>query len=321
MASGRVARCAGYLAGLHSYVDPRTGLTALGAAAEYGFEEALELVHVAGAVEKGMLLDFEAELEATRGWTFVHGCRDATVLDGRDGVRALVLNERPHLVQSSVRLDANGAPAASPPPLLGDFGTAAGGLALAGAFWRALGRPAAPRVACLGGGGCAAPAVLARCLGAAVVAVEPVDAVRDVARALFLPPSSGVSLVGGCGAAHLAAADAVDVLLVDAEHAGAAPPPPLRADAFYGDVARVAPAVVAVNVLGDAGSTSAALAAALPGHRRYAMAAPGARSPQTLVFAVAGAPVSAAALRTALDAGPDPLLDEPDLWLAGLAEL
>ena len=113
-----MARCAGYLAGLHSCVHPRTGLTALGAPPDFpSFAAAYDAVRGVDARE---LEAFEAELRRERGWRFAYGSRDVSVLDDvAAGVRGLLFNARPSLVQSSIRRPLQEAEAgALEPPLL-----------------------------------------------------------------------------------------------------------------------------------------------------------------------------------------------------------
>ena len=89
-----MSRCAGYLAGLHSCVHPRTGLTALGAPPDFpSFAAAYDAVRGVDARE---LEAFEAELRRDRGWRFAYGSRDVSVLDDvAAGVRGLLFNARP----------------------------------------------------------------------------------------------------------------------------------------------------------------------------------------------------------------------------------
>ena len=321
-----MSRCAGYLAGLHSCVHPRTGLTALGAPPDFpSFAAAYDAVRGVDARE---LEAFEAELRRERGWRFAYGSRDVSVLDDvAAGVRGLLFNARPSLVQSSIRLDGAGRPAAppAPPPLRGDLGTAAGGLALVAPLWRMSRRGGEPRRACvLGGGGCGVPALLRARFCGAVDVVEPADEVRAVARDFF-GVGDALDVVGGCGAAFLrgaAAPGAFDVVVVDAEDGGAAPPPVFASPAFLRDLATAAPAVVGANVLGCADAYAAALAAALPAtYGLYECAAPVGAS-QALLFAVDEArsgPVAAAdvAAELAATGAALELVDGADAWLRG----
>jgi hypothetical protein len=259
------ARCRGYLAGLQSWVSPRTRQTLLGGEPFGSFEHSYDAL---GGVDNADLLAFEADLKSTRGWEFKYGSRNWSVVEA-DGVRALLNNEAPAAVQSSVRLDGG------PPPLSGPLGSAVGGLGLAAPLYKSAGfggwgkKPAA---LLLGGGGCALPPVLRDALGATVTTVEPDDEVRGIAREYFgapaeltgndaaeaapaVPtPGSWGHLLGGCGAAAVAEArdGSFDIVVVDAADGGNAPPDALASPAFFADVGRVlAPrtAVLAVNVV------------------------------------------------------------------------
>ena len=106
------ARCRGYLAGLQSWVSPRTRQTLLGGEPFGSFDHAYDAL---GGVAAADLLAFEADLKSTRGWEFKYGSRNWSVVEA-DGVRALLNNEAPAAVQSSVRLDGG------PPPLSGRSG-------------------------------------------------------------------------------------------------------------------------------------------------------------------------------------------------------
>ena len=163
----RLARCRGYLAGLQSWVSPRTRRTLLGGEPFGSFEHAYDAL---GGVADADLLAFEADLKSTRGWEFKYGSRNWSVVEA-DGVRALLNNAAPQTVQSSIRLDGG------PPPLSGPLGSAVGGLGLCAPLYAAWGQRVAanPSVLLLGGGGCALPPVLRRALGATVTAVEPDD--------------------------------------------------------------------------------------------------------------------------------------------------
>ena len=238
----RLARCRGYLAGLQSWVSPRTRQTLLGGEPFGSFEHAYDAL---GGVDDADLLDFEADLKASRGWKFKYGSRNWSVVEA-DGVRALLNNEAPQTVQSSIRLDGG------PPPLSGPLGSAVGGLGLCAPLYAAAGGAAAnPSVLLLGGGGCALPPVLRRALGATVTAVEPDDEVRSIACEYF---DASCELVGGCGAKAVAKAGdgSFDIVVVDAADGGNAPPDALASPAFFADVGRVLaprPAVLAVNVV------------------------------------------------------------------------
>ena len=257
------ARCRGYLAGLQSWVSPRTRQTLLGGEPFGSFEHSYDAL---GGVAAADLLAFEADLKASRGWEFKYGSRSWSVVEA-DGVRALLNNEAPAAVQSSVRLDGG------PPPLSGPLGSAVGGLGLCAPLYASAGGAVTkPRVLLIGGGGCALPPVLRRALGATVTAVEPDDEVRIIAREYFgapaemagddaaeaapaVPtPGSWGHLVGGCGATAVSEArsGSFDIVVVDAADGGNAPPDALASPAFFADVGRVlAPrtAVLAVNVV------------------------------------------------------------------------
>ena len=104
----RLARCRGYLAGLQSWVSPRTRQTLLGGEPFGSFDHAYDAL---GGVDQSDLLAFEADLKSTRGWEFLYGSRGWSVVEA-NGVRALLNNEAPAAVQSSIRVD--GGPPGQP---------------------------------------------------------------------------------------------------------------------------------------------------------------------------------------------------------------
>ena len=236
----RLARCRGYLAGLQSWVSPRTRQTLLGGEPFGSFDHAYDAL---GGVADADLLAFEANLRASRGWEFLYGSRGWSVVEA-NGVRALLNNAAPQTVQSSIRVDGG------PPPLSGPLGSAVGGLGLCAPLYASAGGATEPSVLLLGGGGCALPPVLRRALGATVTAVEPDDEVRSIACEYF---DASCDLVGGCGAEAVAAArdGSFDLVVVDAAEGGNEPPAALSTPAFFADVGRVLtePAVLAVNVV------------------------------------------------------------------------
>ena len=286
----RLARCRGYLAGLQSWVSPRTRQTLLGGEPFGSFEHSYDAL---GGVDNADLLAFEADLKSTRGWEFRYGSRNWSVVEA-DGVRALLNNEAPAAVQSSIRLDGG------PPPLSGPLGSAVGGLGLCVPLYAAWGQRVAanPSVLLLGGGGCALPPVLRRALGATVTAVEPDDEVRSIACEYF---DASCELVGGCGAKAVAKAGdgSFDIVVVDAADGGNAPPDALASPAFFADVGRVLaprPAVLAVNVVTRDAETLARVrdAAACVGGARFEcelpapLVAEGSPDFARLLFAVRG---------------------------------
>ena len=111
------ARCRGYLAGLQSWVSPRTRQTLLGGEPFGSFEHSYDAL---GGVDNADLLAFEADLKASRGWEFKYGSRNWSVVEA-DGVRALLNNEAPQTVQSSIRLDGGPPPLSGPPGLSGSL--------------------------------------------------------------------------------------------------------------------------------------------------------------------------------------------------------
>ena len=145
------ARCRGYLAGLQSWVSPRTRQTLLGGEPFGSFRDAYDAL---GGVADADLLAFEADLKASRGWEFKYGSRNWSVVEA-SGVRALLNNEAPAAVQSSVRLDGG------PPPLSGPLGSAVGGLGLCAPLYASAGGATEPSVLLIGGGGCALHGVCA----------------------------------------------------------------------------------------------------------------------------------------------------------------
>ncbi len=314
------ARCRGYLAGLQSWVSPRTRQTLLGGEPFGSFEHSYDAL---GGVAAADLLAFEADLKSTRGWEFKYGSRNWSVVEA-DGVRALLNNEAPAAVQSSIRLDGG------PPPLSGPLGSAVGGLGLCAPLYASAGGAVAnPSVLLLGGGGCALPPVLYNALRARTTAVEPDDEVRSIACEYFGAPGDWGELVGGCGAEAVAAASdsSFDIVVVDAADGGNAPPDALASPAFFADLGRVlAPrtAVLAVNVVARDAETLARVreSAAGVGGELFEcelpapLVAEGSSSHARLLFAVRGEP------------GPHlaehPLLahiDEGELWMRGFRGL
>ena len=194
------------------------------------------------------------------------------------------------------------------------------------------------------------PAVLAAAAGFRVEVVEPSTEVRAVARRYFgvgaLERTGEFGLIGGCGAAWAARAasraeadtrPACDIVVVDAEAAGVAPPPALADAAFWRALAVARPAVVGVNAIGDEaafGALAARAREALPdGARFYECRVPravhgddaAAAARQRLLFCVRGLSAAgadagsiAARLQSVLDREARPLIDEPALWLREL---
>ena len=112
----------GYLAGTQTWVSSRTGKTLLGdAGCGLSFAEAYEALRDA---PRAWLEEFRGDLRAQRGWEFLHGSRDWSVVEAGE-VRALFYNPAPATIQTSAC--ARGGP----PPLFGPLGSAVGGLALA----------------------------------------------------------------------------------------------------------------------------------------------------------------------------------------------
>ena len=314
---GRLARCRGYLAGLQSWVSPRTRQTLLGGEPFGSFEHSYDAL---GGVDNADLLAFEADLKVSRGWEFLYGSRNWSVVEA-SGVHALLNNEAPAAVQSSIHVDGG------PPPLSGPLGSAVGGLGLCVPLYAAWGQRVAanPSVLLLGGGGCALPPVLRRALGATVTAVEPDDEVRSIACEYF---DASCELVGGCGAEAVAEArdGSFDIVVVDAAEGGNAPPDALASPAFFADVGRVLtePAVLAVNVVARDAETLAGVrdAAACVGGELFEcelpapLVADGSPDFARLLFAVRGDALPSLAGH--------PLLahvDEGELWARGFRRL
>ena len=316
----RLARCRGYLAGLQSWVSPRTRQTLLGGEPFGSFEHSYDAL---GGVDNADLLAFEADLKVSRGWEFLYGSRNWSVVEA-SGVRALLNNTAPQTVQSSIRVDGG------PPPLSGALGSAVGGLGLAAPLYAAAGGAVAkPNVLLIGGGGCALPPVLHDALGATVTAVEPDDEVRSIAHEYFGAPGAWGELVGGCGAEAVAAASdgSFDIVVVDAADGAGAPPAVLSTPAFFADVGRVLtePAVLAVNVVARDAETLARVrdATACVGGALFecefpaSLVAEGSPDFARLLFAVRGDAFPSLA-------GHHPLLahvDEGELWMQGFRGL
>ena len=315
----RLARCRGYLAGLQSWVSPRTRQTLLGGEPFGSFDHAYDAL---GGVAAADLLAFEADLKSTRGWEFKYGSRNWSVVEA-DGVRALLNNTAPQTVQSSIRLDGG------PPPLSGPLGSAVGGLGLCAPLYASagLGRQKNPSVLVLGGGGCALPPVLYDALRARTTAVEPDDEVRRITCEYFGAPGDWGELVGGCGAEAVAAASdgSFDIVVIDAADGAGAPPAALSTPAFFADVGRVLtePAVLVVNVVARDAETLARVrdAAACVGGELFEcelpapLVAEGSPDFARLLFAVRG--------DTSQLAG-HPLLahvDEGEAWARGFRRL
>ena len=310
----RLARCRGYLAGLQSWVSPRSRQTLLGGEPFGSFEHAYDAL---GGVADADLLAFEADLKSARGWEFKYGSRNWSVVQA-SGVRALLNNEAPQTVQSSIRLNGG------PPPLSGPLGSAVGGLGLAAPLYASAGGATEPSVLLLGGGGCALPPILRDALGATVTAVEPDDEVRSIAREYF---DASCELVGGCGAEAVAAASdgSFDVVVVDAADGAGAPPAALSTPAFFADVGRVLtePAVLAVNVVARDAETLARVrdAAACVGGELFEcelpapLVAEGSPDFARLLFAVRGdtSPLAGHTLLAHVDEG--------ELWVRGFRGL
>lgn len=271
----------GYMAGLQ-YTSPETPWNT--------YNEAYDILQ---HVDDMVLKEFEEDLWNSNGIRFIHSTKQVSVMDidynkqedssNSDIVmRLLVLNERPHLIQSSVEIDHVGAtgPKAfgAPPPLRGVAATHLGGLAIAAPLWYYYYNNAAvgtttiptpssssitkPTILVLGAGGCTIPAVLAATCGCQVTAVEPDDDVRTAAQSYFGVVNNDmmIDLVAGYGEDYLEGISnnnnnkLIDILVLDAEDESLAPPESMRQKSFWKNL--VAPslapnAVVAVNMIDD----------------------------------------------------------------------
>lgn len=257
------------------------------------FDEAYDLLR---QVDPAVLREFETTVRTQDGMEFVYATKDVSVIDmrvvqnsqagtcsddGKDtggGIRSLVFNARPKLIQSSIEIECVGAAGpkvwGAPPPLVGLTATHLGGLALALPLWLACSggknnrrdERKKPSAVVLGAGGCTIPAVLAKA-GCHVTAIEPSEDVRYAARHYFGASDGGVELLAGFGEDYLVsrmnngndATDnicdaAIDILVIDAEDDNSAPPSSMKEESFWNDavVPSLSPnGVVAVNAIAD----------------------------------------------------------------------
>lgn len=262
----------GFLAGLHSHGDD----------AEFpSFECAYRAVQ---EVPLELLDDFEHELWTTQSKKFVHGNKTLSVVDVIDQgntkntvFRHLILNQRPHLVQTAVEVSDFGAqynPTNVLPSPISQ--THLGGLAMALPFWNAANmKPSriSPNCVLIGAGGCSLALTIATNLmnqTPLLTAVECCPEIIEAARLWFgadtKTPSSSKStalpapkftLVHNTGEFYLksivtSSHAKIDVLIIDAED-GSAPPSSMQTDSFWEQT--VFPTlssncVIGVNVIG-----------------------------------------------------------------------
>ena len=248
----------GFLAGLHLRSE------------DFGsFDEAWD---AALSLENKLIEDFENDLWRDQKRRFVFGSKTCSVIDTEEdnGVtRKLVLNERPHLVQSAVKVNKVAGPfdLTSGINLTSLQDTHLGGLALSLGFWK-IGNaaPSCPKCVVLGAGGCSIPMTLAQNLPLhetenEIVAVEPNRDVKEAAATWFGAHDGNGKFrtVVGTGSWYLRGLHRhkgrgiIDLLIIDADD-GQAPPTEMRSRHFWRElvVPNLAPnAVVAVNIIGN----------------------------------------------------------------------
>ena len=164
--------------------------------------------------------------------------------EAEDTTRTLILNRRPHLVQTALKVRSPGATYefSGPSPL---SETHLGGLALA----LLMSPQARPHCAVIGAGGCALANTLVSFDLSSLTAVEPSDSVRSAALLFFGADTSKFSLVGGDGLSYLGQQplSSLDLLIIDADD-GNIPPKSMSTMEFFLD--SVAPVLSADGVLG-----------------------------------------------------------------------
>ncbi|GMH77492.1 hypothetical protein TL16_g07428 [Triparma laevis f. inornata] len=247
----------GFLAGLH----------ATGDRPEYdNFADAYEAI---SQVPDNLLAEFESELMEGQGREFIYGSKLVSVIDTttststststlptKETLRTLILNERPNLVQTCIKVPG---PAGSqfisdgaPSPI---SETHLGGLALT----LLLSPSSSPSCVIVGAGGCTLPHTISVFNeSGSVVAVEPCEEVCAAARQWFgVTPSCGFELVTDFGEPYLSSLsqspNSLDILILDADD-GSVPPRSMQEPNFWSDVVRPVlheEGVVGVNVIGD----------------------------------------------------------------------
>lgn len=261
----------GFLAGIHSHGD----------SAEFpSFECAYRAVQ---EVPLELLDDFEHELWTTQSKKFVHGNKTLSVVDVIDEgstnntvFRHLILNQRPHLVQTAVEVPDVGVQYnpidVLPSPI---SQTHLGGLAMALPFWNAANiKPSriSPNCVLIGAGGCSLALTIATNLmnqTPLLTAVECCPEIIEAARLWFgadTPSASKTtalsapkfSLVHNTGELYLksvvtSSRATIDVLIIDAED-GSAPPSSMQTNSFWEQTVfpTLSPnCVIGVNVIGS----------------------------------------------------------------------
>lgn len=189
---------------------------------------AAEDADATSSFDQNLLVQWEQDLYQTRGIKFVWSTKDVSVIDvtslssslttgdgdnNTDGnkntatTRCLIFNNRPHLVQSSIRMDSSSSSNQQqqlPPPLLGETGTHLGGLALSvPLLWEIMRNNLhhehdahdvpqeslllrqKKKAIVIGAGACTVPMVLAGLGGWNVTAVEPSGDVIYAAKSYF----------------------------------------------------------------------------------------------------------------------------------------
>ena len=301
--------CVGFLAGLHSH----------GPDAEYDdFDIAYETLC---DVPINLLRSFEEELKMNQMRVFVHGDKEVSVIDSEDEdvtTRTLILNRRPHLVQTAIRISSPFAKYSysGPSPL---SETHFPGLALA----LLMCPDANPRCAVIGAGGCELPNTLATFNPSSLVAVEPSEEVRNAAALFFGADASKYELVGSDGESFLSSqpSSSLDLLIVDADD-GNIPPKSMRAYSFFTDL--VIPAlsdngVMAINAVGSVDEISTlegTIRASFPNHSTARLPAPreaGVNSERHVLLFVTPSPIIPEELSANLIKRP--VVSSPKLWI------
>ena len=300
----------GFLAGLYAHGDD---------ALYNSFEEAYETLK---EVSPELLASFEEELKESQSRTFLYGDKLVSVIDtvelDKTATRTLILNRRPHLVQTAVKVGSPGAPYTygGPAPL---SETHLGGLALS----LLMSPQARPHCAIIGAGGCTLANTLTSFDLSSLTAVEPCASVRSAALLFFGADTSKFSLVGGDGLSYLGhqPPSSLDLLIIDADD-GNIPPKSMSTKEFFLDsVAPVlsADGVVAINAIGTSEELSALEATvrdSFPNHYTASIPAPPEAEVDsdrhTLLF-VTPSPIVPHELEALLEKRP--VVSEPQAWM------
>lgn len=172
-----------------------------------------------------LLLEYENDMQTKQGVMFVWSTKEVSVIDVTDNIdteimnRCLIFNDRPHLIQSSIRIDSgdNGvdnAAVAAPPHLLGESGTHLGGLALAVPLLDCITSAhdnqkqkktrKEKEAIVIGAGACTVPMVLSNNSSWNVRAIEPSHDVLHAAKTYFGAEAKNLELIASTGEEYLA---------------------------------------------------------------------------------------------------------------------